>query len=203
MSNKDPQSSALLILSPLAARLLDTQAAVAAATILKNQGVGRADIAMDPRHSFDNRHSHRWAMPSFESAARRIADTVFRPMLGKSDIVDFTRATTDEISAPSLSTLSTVGNIFMRAADKNQSTLGGRNLGFVFYVALHAQTYTHLIYPELSQAQRASLSKELRTMPQTQNLDAFGGLINLDETRARMMDRGSTQASVSPRRTLN
>ena len=117
MSNKDPQSSALLILSPLTARLLDTHAAVIAATTLKQQGVGRADIAMDPRHSFDNRHSHRWALPSFESAARRIADTIFRPMIGHSDVIDFSRATTDEISAPTLSTLSTVGGLFMRAAD--------------------------------------------------------------------------------------
>ncbi len=180
--------SALLVLSPIAARHFDTDSVVHAATVLKQQGIERADITMDPRSPIHSRHAIAYPLVDFRGAANRLSDNIFRPMLGRSNIVDFSNAVNDEaIIRPTLQTLSTVGSLFTQK--KNEASFHGKNIGFVFYLALHAQTaehqpYSHLVYPDLTQNMRNALTKHLNTDAGFETNARYGVAIDLRATRA-------------------
>lgn len=192
MSNS-ARRSALFVLSPLASKLLDMETAITAATTLKHQGVTRADITMDPRTPVNSQHAMFYPLPDFHGAAKRLSQEIFRPVVGQSCIVDFSHAVRDPdaVVRPSLDTLSTVGTLFAQSAHRRGSNFQGRNLGLVFYVALHAKTpehehYTHLVYPDLTQDTHALLSLRLEANMSGEHLASYGRTIDLNAARTGM-----------------
>lgn len=192
MSNS-VRPSVLFVLSPLSANFLDTDAAITAAMTLKQQGAARADITMDPRTPVSSQHAMFYPLPDFNGAARRLSESIFQPVVGHSRIVDFSHAVRDPdaVVRPSLDTLSTVGTLFAQSTYHRGQNLQGRNLGLVFYVALHAKTpehehYTHLVYPELTKDTHALLSLRLEGNMSGEHLASYGRTIDLNAARAGM-----------------
>lgn len=193
--------NALLILSPLDPALLDSHSGARAAQALKHIGAHRADLSTDPRFGYtapDLVHKNR-AAPAFTAAARALIDYIFRPMLGHSEICDLSYAPQSVIS-PDLQTLANVGAIFAH----NSTILGsrgmdehdGRDLGLIFYLAIHARAsdrkrYDLLAYPGISARAHTSLFDRMGDIAGPA-LGAYGPTINLTRLRTSMTALAAT-----------
>lgn len=182
----------LFVLSPLSPELISSAACASAATMLREKGASCADLTSDPRVGVSGgSHSFFHPVPEFSRIAQGMAEAIFRPVVGQSSVRDLTRAVRDSgIVLPDLPTLSTVGTIFARASLSTSRHHDGRNLGLVFYLAIHARTqkglaYDQLVFPSLTKQARRSLGT-LDERIFKEDLPGYGPVIDLNATRARM-----------------
>lgn len=187
---------AILLLSPLEPALLDPHSGANAAIALKSMGASRADLATDPRFSYARALGHKgWPVPDFTQSARGLAANIFGPVLGRSDVCDLSYA--DNAAAkiiPTLPTLSAVGVAFANAADQTFSNGApegdGRDLGLIFYMALHGaaadrKPYSHMVFPRLSARANAAITGFCPRIIGG-NLDGYGPVLDMGALRARM-----------------
>ena len=177
-----------------------TDAAVNAARALKAQGAVRADITVDPRLPLNAaRHLNAFPVADFTHAARNLCSFIFAPMIGRSDVQDFSNAVGRyyDLEVPDLYTLSNVGSLF---ADARQD---GGYLGLALYTALHGKSYdrkpyTHLLYPDMTPNARRVLSTKLggKCMGVDDETSVYGAGIDLQSMRERiglLIDAGNRQ----------
>jgi hypothetical protein len=123
----------------------------------------RADLMVDPRLDMNAaRHLGVCPVPDFTMAARSLSGTIFAPLVGRSDVQDFSNAVGQHYArvAPDLFTLSHVGSLF------TQAKIDGNHLGLALYAALHGKSYdrkayTHLLYPDMTHHARRVLAAAL------------------------------------------
>jgi hypothetical protein len=142
---------------------MQADAAIGAARDLRGQGAIRADLMVDPRLDMNAaRHLSACPVPDFTKAASSLSGMIFAPLVGRSDVQDFSRAVGQDYAreAPDLFTLSHVGSLFA------QAKIDGNHLGLALYAALHGKSYdrksyTHLLYPDMTHHARHVLTATL------------------------------------------
>jgi len=183
----------LFVLSPLSPALLEGALCAQAAQTLKAKGAQRADLSTLPRYAYTTpaRQHKEYAAPDFTYAARGLASLILRPVLGRSDVLDLSLI--DKI-LPGYTTLSNVGAIFASKAtpqaNKSMDANDGRDIGLVFYLALHGRAsggaaYDHLVFPHLSARALGALNQFCPTARGTQ-LEGYGTSIDLAALRLHM-----------------
>ncbi|HEU4839038.1 MAG TPA: hypothetical protein VFS88_06475 [Micavibrio sp.] len=163
MSSGSRVENVLIVLSPLSQAFMQADAAIDAARDLRGQGAMRADLMVDPRLDMNAaRHLSVCPVPDFTMAARSLSGTIFAPLVGRSDVQDFSSAVGQHYArvAPDLFTLSHVGSLFA------QAKIDGNHLGLALYAALHGKSYdrksyTHLLYPDMTHHARGVLATAL------------------------------------------
>ncbi len=187
-------TAALLLLSPFDATLLAAENGVSAAQTLRHMGAGRADLATYPRYGYAAPGlSHKeWVVPDFTTAARALAATILRPVLGQSDVCDLSylpRAA----ALPRLDTLANVGVVFAAHARQpvpvDMNRRDGADLGLVFHLAIHGQAadrkpYDLLVFPNIAARARQSLERLGRVTGPV--LGQYGETIDLAGLRRAM-----------------
>lgn len=169
---------------------MQTDAAIGAARELREQGAVRADLTVDPRLNMNaSRHLNVCPVPDFTQAARSLSSLIFGPMIGHSDVQDFSNAVGKYYAreAPDLFTLSRVGALFAQAAHD------GGSLGLALYTALHGRSYdrkpyTHLLYPDMSSHARRVLATRLggKCLSDENGGSGYGVSIDLKSVRERI-----------------
>lgn len=183
----------LLVLSELDATPFEARNGFMAAAALKRLGAARADITLDPRLSYAEAHgAYARPVPNFEKAASRLAESIFRPILGEADAIYLNSLTGRRIIMPTIQQLSAAGTIFARAAlgDKAGSGMSerdGQDIGLIFFLALHAKTsknkpYDGLVHANISSATREAL-QTLSAHIVGDKLGSYGTTINLGALR--------------------
>lgn len=190
---------AILVLSDIDPTPFDTRTGVEAALLLRRLGIGRADITQDPRFAVPTETHRGYAKPvaDFDKAARVLAETVFRPLLKGSDVVDLTRAAKpNPISMPDMPTLSNVGGIFARSRDaqmpKGMEKRQGAELGLVFHMALRSQ-YKAMLFPTLPRTALDILRGFGADVVGKTVADGYGQIIDLSALRTVMGKLKRTQ----------
>lgn len=190
---------AILVLSDVDATPFETRAGVEAALLLRRKGVARADITQDPRFALQTEVHGAYARPvsDFDKAARVLAETVFRPLLKGSDVVDLTRASKPApLAMPDMPTLSNVGGIFARSLDaqmpKAMERRQGAELGLVFHMALRSQ-YGAMFFPTLPRTALEILRGFGPDVVDKTTAEGYGHVINLATLRAVMQKIGKAQ----------
>lgn len=187
-------TSALFLLSPFEATLLDPRTGMQAARALKEQGMQRADVGTHPRFSYASPpmvHKN-YAVADFTLSARMLTNYIFRPVVGRSDVCDLSHAPQSPVM-PQLGSLATVGALFAQKAKLPGSACmdihDGGDLGLVFFLAIHgrpqeAKHYDLLLFPGISRRARQAL--ETLADCNGPAIDAYGVAIDLNAMRRRM-----------------
>lgn len=167
----------LFVLSPLQPSLLALPVGVRAAMNLKAKGAIRADLTTDPR--YETRASQRGqAHPviQFNKSADSLASTVFRPVIGQSDVQDLKDVFKD------LKSFSNAASLFKVAASGNAHN--HREVGLVLYMAFHT-SYDTLAFPGLS-GQAKQVLNDFAPDTVSDDLDAYGHALNLLPAREKL-----------------
>jgi len=201
----------LFVLSPLSPALLEGPVCAQAAQALKAEGAQRADLSTLPRYAYTSppRQHKEYAAPDFTYAARGLANLILRPVLGRSDVLDLSLI--DKI-LPGYTTLSNVGTIFARKATPQANISidehDGRDIGLVFYLALHSRAsggsaYDHLVFPHLSTRALGALKQFCPNISGT-NLEGYGTSLDLSALRLQMTRLNKAAAPAkAPRNTCH
>lgn len=175
--------SVLFLLSPHSPGLFRSDAAIHAATTLRDHGTTRIDISMDPRQTIKrSRHSVDYPVMDFNRTADNIIDSIFRPIVGHSDLRDLSVPVMNEKMVPSLKSLSVVGQMASEVA------YYAENIGMMLFAALHARTpdktpYNHLVIPDLTMPARDVLRTKFGLRAENIALENYGTCIDLSLTR--------------------
>ena len=198
MSTASRIQNVLIVLSPLSLAFMQADAAVGAALDLKEKGAMRADLMVDPRlHLQPSRHLSTYPVPDFTQAARNLSCNIFGPVLGNSDIQDFSDAVGKYYNRvmPDLFSLSHIGSLF------TSTKHDGGHLGLALYTALHGKSsdgkdYTHLLYPDMSPHARRILSIKLggECLGGDEEKASYGVSVNLKSVRERIKTLASAGA---------
>ncbi len=191
----------MLILSPLDPKTISLMECYDVASTLRKLGARRADLAMDPRTEklLSSQHAMTSPVPNFLNVAVGLAQSIFEPTVGHSDVFFLD----DAYSKPgqNLHNFSNVGEMFARTSSsgmRSPNSLDGKNLGLVFYLAINGRTsdnepYDHLVFPCMTKHGHTALGL-LDDFVLGKNVGNHGPMVNLAATRAYMYELKALQA---------